>query len=321
MRNICVCLEFLSEPRCAAIRETAERLGFSVRFFTPEQRSEALAFVPECEVLFAHDAELVRAGAKLNWFHCSWAGVDAYCREESLFANPACVLTNNHSYGVTISEHVIMVTLMLLRRMTEYQAAMAEKYWQPPIPIRSIRGGRFTILGTGDIGRHVARRLRAMDAGQVTGVSRGGRPQPEFDTVVAIPELDAVLPETDVLIMALPGTADTAGILSRERLFLLPEGACVVNVGRGTAIDQTALCDALNSGHLGGAALDVMAPEPLPEAHPLWSARNIILTPHVSGTMNLPYTCDVTVEQFCRNLERYAAGTPLEGVVDRTAGY
>ena len=321
MGNICVCLEFLSEQHRAAIRETAESLGFTVRFFTPEQRSEALAFVPDCQVLFAHDAELVRGAGQLKWFHCSWAGVDAYCREEGLFADPACILTNTHSYGVTIAEHVIMVTLMLLRRMTEYQSAMAEKHWLEPVPIRSIRGGRFTLLGAGDIGRHIARRLRAMEAGRVTAVSRSGRPQPDFDGVLPITKLDDILPETDVLILALPGTAETAGILGRRRMALLPEGACVINVGRGTAIDQGALCDALNSGHLGGAALDVMTPEPLPADAPLWSAKNVILTPHVSGSMNLPYTCDLTVELFCRNLRRYAAGQPLEGVVDRGNGY
>ena len=87
------------------------------------------------------------------------------------------------------------------------------------------------------------------------------------------------------------------------------------------AIDQSALCEALNSGHLGGAALDVMVPEPLTGDDPLWNAKNVILTPHVSGSMNLPYTCDLTVAQFCRNLERYAAGEALSGVVDRTAGY
>ena len=127
MRNICVCLEFLTEERCAAIRDTAEKLGFAVRFFTIEQQAEALAFVPDCEVLFAHDAELVRSAKQLKWFHCSWAGVDAYCRDDTLFAAPDCLLTNSHSYGTTIAEHVIMVTLMLLRRMVEYQSAMAEK--------------------------------------------------------------------------------------------------------------------------------------------------------------------------------------------------
>lgn len=321
MRNICVCLEFLTEERCAAIRDTAEKLGFAVRFFTIEQRAEALAFMPQCEVLFAHDPELVRAGTNLKWYHCAWAGVDLYCRDDTLFANPDCLLTNTHSYGTTIAEHVIMVTLMLLRRMPEYQSAMAGKHWLEPVPIRSIRGGRFTLLGTGDIGHHVARRLRAMEAATVTGVSRSGRPQPGFDAVVPTAELDSILPDTDVLIMALPSTAETIGILSRERLALLPQGAYVINVGRGTAIDQTALCDALNGGHLGGAALDVMVPEPPEEDSLLWTAKNLILTPHVSGSTNLPYTCDLTVDLFCRNLEHYAAGMPLAGIVDRRSGY
>ena len=141
MRNICVCLEFLTGERCAAIQETAEALGFTVRFFTLEQRTEALAFMPECEVLFAHDPELVRAGTALKWYHCAWAGVDLYCRDDSLFAAPDCLLTNNHSYGTTIAEHVIMVTLMLLRRMPEYQSAMAEKHWLAPIPSAPSREG------------------------------------------------------------------------------------------------------------------------------------------------------------------------------------
>ena len=210
---------------------------------------------------------------------------------------------------------------MMMRRMPEYQSAMAEKHWLASLPIHSIHGSRFTLLGTGEIGRNIARRLRAMGAAHVAGVSRSGRPQPDFDTVLPIESLDSILPETDALILALPGTAETAGILSRERLALLPESAFVVNVGRGSAIDQIALCDALNSGRLAGAALDVMTPEPPPEDSPLWSAKNIILTPHVSGSTNLPYTCNLTVELFCRNLRRYAAGEPLEDIVDRAAGY
>ena len=120
---------------------------------------------------------------------------------------------------------------------------------------------------------------------------------------------------------ALPAVADTAGILSRERIALLPREAIVVNVGRGSAIDQDALMEALNAGRIAGAALDVVVPEPLPKDHPLWSTRNLLLTPHISGNMSLGYTCDRNLDMFCRDLENYAAGRPLEHRVDRKRGY
>ena len=120
--------------------------------------------------------------------------------------------------------------------------------------------------------------------------------------------------------MGLPGTAETVHILNRDRIALLPSDAYVINVGRGTAIEQEPLIEALNSGRLAGAALDVMDPEPLPKDHPLWEAKNLILTPHVSGNMTLGYTCDRNVELFCADLRTYAAGRPLAGLVDRTRG-
>ena len=99
------------------------------------------------------------------------------------------------------------------------------------------------------------------------------------------------------------------------------ELAEMLNVGRGTAVDQEALIEALNGGRLAGAALDVMDPEPLPPDHPLWSAKNLILTPHVSGNMTLGYTCDRNVEMFCEDLQNYAQGRPLSHLVDRVRGY
>ena len=126
-----------------------------------------------------------------------------------------------------------------------------------------------------------------------------------------ISALDDVLPRTKILVMALPSTPETVHILNRERIALLPADACVINVGRGTALDQKALAEALNSGKLAGAALDVMDPEPLPQDDPLWDARN----------MTLGYTCDENVARFCADLENYAAGRPLAGLVDRNRGY
>ena len=291
-RDICVYLEFLTPAHKAQIEKAARETGFSVHFFDLDQFEEARACLQHCEVLYAHDLALLKAApASLQWYCCSFAGVDIYCKDPSVFANPQCLLTNSSGYGVTIAEHVVMVTLMLLRRMPEYEAVVRQHSWSRQLPIRSIRD------------------------------SRSGRPSADFDQVLPIPRLDEVLPETKILVMALPSTPETENILSRERIALLPPEAYVINVGRGTALDQDALTEALNSRRLAGAALDVMVPEPLPPDHPLWNARNLILTPHVSGNMTLGYTCDVNVEMFCRDLANYAAGRPLVNLVDRTLGY
>ena len=321
-RNICIYQEFLTAAHKAQIQETAEKLGFAPCFFTLDQFEEAKACLQDCEVLYAHSPDLLRAApATLRWYCCSFAGVDPYCKDPSIFSNPDCVLTNSNVYGVTIAEHVVMVTLMLLRRMPEYEEIVRNRSWSNQLPIRSIRDNEFTILGTGNIGVNVAERVRGMGAAKITGLSRSGRPSADFDQVLPISRLDEVLPETKILVMALPSTPETENILSRERIALLPPEAYVINVGRGTALDQDALTEALNSRRLAGAALDVMVPEPLPPDHPLWNARNLILTPHVSGNMTLGYTCDVNVEMFCRDLANYAAGRPLVNLVDRTLGY
>ncbi|MBP3509565.1 D-2-hydroxyacid dehydrogenase [Oscillibacter sp.] len=321
-RNICIYQEFLTDAHKAQIQKTAEELGFTPHFFTPGQFEEAKDCLQSCEVLYAHSPKLLRAApATLKWYCCSFAGVDPYCKDPAIFANPDCILTNSNVYGVTIAEHVVMVTLMLLRRMPEYEEVVRNRSWSNQLPIRSIRDNEFTILGTGNIGVNVADRMRGMGAAKIIGLSRSGKPHPAFDGVHPIADLDRVLPDTKILVMALPGTAETIHILNRERIALLPKDAYVINVGRGTAIEQEPLIEALNEGRIAGAALDVMDPEPLPADHPLWSAKNLILTPHVSGNMTLGYTCDTNVAMFCEDLKNYAAGKPLNGFVDRAKGY
>ena len=322
-RDICIFQEFLTPAHKAQITAVAKETGFVPHFFTLEQRTEAEECLQHCEVLYAHDVPMLRAAPEtLQWYCCSFAGVDPYCRDDGAFRNPHCILTNSNVYGVTIAEHVVMVTLMLLRRMPEYEEVMRNRGWSNQLPIRSIRDNEFTILGTGNIGTHVARRMRGMGAKKIVGLSRSGKAQPGiYDAVYPISELDEVLKQTKILVMALPGTAETIHILNRERIALLPRDACVINVGRGTAVDQAALKEALDAGKLAGAALDVMDPEPLPKDDPLWETKNLILTPHVSGNMTLGYTCDENVRLFCEDLKNYAAGRPLNGFVDRKRGY
>ena len=127
-RNSCIYQEFLTDAHKARIQKTAEAAGFTPHFFTLDQFEEAKACLQNCEILYAHSPELLRAApATLKWYCCSYAGVDPYCKAPAIFANPDCILTNSNVYGVTIAEHVVMVTLMLLRRMPEYEEVVRNR--------------------------------------------------------------------------------------------------------------------------------------------------------------------------------------------------
>ena len=323
MRKIAVYVSFMNDRYRAQLRTAAAEQGFDLDFYDCNRDSAALlGRIGDYEVIYGHpDPAWLKRAARLRWLCSDFAGVEKYL-DEAIWPSPDCLLSNSSgAYGPAIAEHIVMVLLMLLRRMPEYQSAMAERAWPCLTPIRALTGSRVVVLGTGDVGRSAARRLKALGA-SVTGVCRSGRSEdPAFDRVLPVGQLNELLPQADALVMALPATAETAGVLSRERIALLGPQALVVNVGRGSAIDQPALVEALTARRLAGAALDVMDPEPLPPDHPLWQCPNTILTPHVSGNMALGLTCDLDVDMFCRDLGRYAAGEPLENLVDRSRGY
>ena len=320
MRKLAVCVTFMNEKYRRQIDAAAEAAGFVVHYY--DTQAALTPHIGDYEVLFGHPVPaLLRQAAQLQWLCSDHAGVDRYL-DDAAWPHSECILSNSSgAYGATISEHILMVLLMLLRRMPEYQADLSRRQWTYYAPIRSVIGSHIVVLGAGDIGSNTARRLKALGA-SVTGVCRSGRSdEPAFDHVVPTAELDSVLPSADVLVMALPATPETVGILSRERLALLPEHAYVINVGRGSAVDQEALEEALRAGRLAGAALDVMMPEPLPAGHSLWDCPRLIITPHVSGNASLGLTCDINVDMFCADLARYAAGKPLGNLVDRGRGY
>lgn len=323
MKKIAVYTGFMTEAYREKINQAAAAAGFTADYYDSAQPTEALAAnLEKYEIIYGHVTPALLKGAKsLRWLCSDFAGVEGYL-DEAVWPHPDCLLSNSSgAYGPTIAEHIVMLALMLLRRMPEYLPALARREWPYYAPIRSITGSHIVMLGTGDIGSHTARRMKALGA-SVTGVCRSGKSaEPAFDLILPVGELDGVLPKADLLVMALPATAGTAGVLSRKRIDLLPPSAYVINVGRGAAIDQAALAEALQSRRLAGAALDVMVPEPLPADHPLWSCPNTIITPHISGNMSLGLTCDLDVEMFCRDLAHFVAGEPLEHLVDRARGY
>ena len=319
-RKIVVFIPGFSEKLAARIREEAERNGFTPVF--PRDREEAKAAAANAEVLFTYFRGLCVHAPEVKWVCTPFAGVEPFL-EEGILRNPDTLLTSSSgAYGVTIAEHVVMVTLEMMRRRAEYSEIVRRREWTRDLHIHSIRGSRITLLGTGNIGQECAKRLRAFEPASLTGVNlRGGNPDGLFDRIVTADRLEEILPETDLLILSLPATEETRGILDAERLAMLPEGARIVNVGRGSALDQKALEKLLRAGKLAGAALDVFEEGPLPAEDSLWDCPGLVITPHIAGNMTLDYTAEKIAEQFLENLRNYAAGRPLRHLVDRRREY
>ena len=318
-RRLVVVNPALEDAHIRQIRAIAEKNGFEALFF--QKTAQALPYLDNAEVVFGQSARLAQNSPRLRWLCTPSAGVDQFTAP-GVFASPDAVLTNSSgAYGVTIAEHVVMFALEMLRRQTDYSAIVARREWKRDLPVRSIKNSHVTLLGTGDIGQEAAIRLRAFGPASLVGVNRGGKnPKGLFDRVVLQDAQDSVLPETDILVISLPGTPETFHMLDARRLALLPDQALVINVGRGSVIDQKALEKELRGGRLC-AALDVFEQEPLPPDDSLWDCPNLLIAPHVAGNMTLPYTKERIVALFLEDFENYCAGRPLLRQVDLKKGY
>ncbi|MFD6175525.1 MULTISPECIES: NAD(P)-dependent oxidoreductase [unclassified Isoptericola] len=254
----------------------------------------------------------------LRWVQTLAAGPDDVLAAG--FASDVVLTCGTGLHSRTVAEHALTLVLGLVRRMPRMRRAQAEHRWaselgglQPLRPdgaVTTLLGARVLIWGLGSIGGALAPLLRQLGA-DVRGVARsagerGGVP------VVAEADLDEELAGTDVLVMILPTTRATDRALDARRLAALPPGAYVVNVGRGSTVDEEALVDALRAGRLAGAALDVAATEPLPAGSPLWDAPGLVLTPHAAG--GRPVGAD---ELIAHNLRALRAGENLRNVVPR----
>ena len=210
---------------------------------------------------------------------------------------------------------------MLNHRLHEAWLMQRDGQWKSPPTVRQITtlpGRRLCVLGLGVIGQRCAK-LGAAHGMSVVGLRRHPRPHEHCQAVYGPDRLADALAGADVVMNLLPGTSATAGMIGAEQLELLADGAVFLNAGRGSTVDTDALAEALRSGKLGGAGLDVVDPEPLPPGHPLWTMPNVLLTPHYSGLVADYHARAESV--FLANLQRYLAGRPLQGVVDKEAGY
>lgn len=230
----------------------------------------------------------------------------------------ATLLNNRGTHAVKSGEFGIMAVLMLASRVpqmvTHQRAGRWQKLWGTVLA-----GKRLTIIGLGTLGGATA--THAAHFGMhVTGVRAHPAPHPACAQVIAPDQLDAVLPRTDYLVLACPLTDSTRNIMPRHRLERLPRGAGVVNIGRGELIDQDALCDLLDRGHLSGAVLDVFDPEPIPPGHRLWTTPNLVISPHTAADDPATYN-PRSLDIFLENVSAWRAGKPLPNRFDTARGY
>ncbi len=264
----------------------------------------------------------LKEAVNLKWLQIPWSGADGYADHPDF---PKQVLLTNATgaFGRPIAEYAFAAAFSLMRRFHQYRDRQNEHKWLWQGDEMSPTGKYVLILGAGDIGTNVAKLFNPFGC-HITGVRRVVRECPvDFDAVVTLEGAEEILPQADIVICAMPDTPLTRGYLNRRRLGLLKETAILVNVGRGTLIDHSALADLLNEGKLFGAALDVTDPEPLPEDHPLWSCPNALITPHVSGRTfsGLKYKENFFFDLCRENLQLYLEDKPLKNTVDLTTGY
>ena len=318
-RKITAAVAFDTPERRVRIDASAQKLGFEVHWV--ENGKVTAEDVQDCEIFFGMlPPELLRQAKSLKWLQCSFAGVDRYA-DQAQYAENIAITNASGAYGITISEHMVVTLLMLMRRMPEYHEMQKKREWYCVGQIKSVMNSVITVVGVGDIGSNFAKRVLPMGA-FVRGVRRTEGPKPAAAAeIYTVDRLDEAITGADVVALCLPGTGETRRLFDRERMLKMKPGAILMNVGRGNAVDLLALDELLRSGHLGGAAIDVTEPEPLPPEHPLWTAPHALITPHISGNTSLPLTCDIIVDIFLDNLERYSKGQALQHLVNLKMGY
>ncbi|MCL1632541.1 D-2-hydroxyacid dehydrogenase [Sporolactobacillus sp. CPB3-1] len=274
--------------------------------------SDAVAFVG------APSDEMLKKMPLLRWLQLPSAGANHFVNHPDLAKS--VVLTNSSGvFGVQGAEHTLALILALAREIPLYVKQAQQHLWQQGSKCLSIDGSTATIIGFGDIGSEIAHRLKAFGT-RIFAVKRNaGKVPQDADAVFDLDNFDRALNESDIVINVLPLTKETDSVINRERFDSMKRGTLFINVGRGRTVDETALIEALESGNVGGAGLDVTVEEPLPAASRLWGFSNVLITSHSLGVGPGKYQKRAALIE--RNLKHFILGENLENRVDRSLGY
>ena len=323
-RRIVVVMEARQRQSRPDAIEWLKQVARDAEFVVAPSRKEAAKLLDGADVLLGYCThETLTKGKNLRYILNYSAGVDK-CMSSPLIRERELLLTNmQRLYGPGIAEHTIGLMYALTRKLYVFHDRQRERIWDRKAVDRTqmweVQGRTMLVVGLGGIGTQIARRANALGM-RVIATRNSSREGPDFvDYVGLAHELAELAGQADVVVNATPLTPATTGLFDGTFFSNMTPGAYFINVGRGKSVVTDDLIDALNSGHLGGAALDVQDPEPLPAGHPLWSARNVIITPHISAGS------DVQMQRFWllvrENLRRYTMGERMLNVVDIERGY
>jgi len=283
------------------------------RELTADQRRRWRELLGRAEVTFEFDWEepkhvLTRA-PKLRWVQATSSGIGPLVAEIGLADSHVRVTNAAGVHAQPLAEFVLMAVLYFLKEMPRLTRWKKERHWERFCG-RELAGSKMLLIGLGKVGGRIAELSAAMGV-EVIGHRRSTSRKPPLGVARMVDRagLDAALPDTDLLVIAAPETPETLNLVDRRRLQLLPPHAVLVNVGRGSLVDEGALIELLESGRLSGAALDVFTHEPLPPNSPLWAMPNVIVSPHSASTVMQEN--DRLVDLFIENLHRYLHGQPL----------
>jgi len=256
----------------------------------------------------------------LKWIHLYSAGVDRYAEMFKSIENPPRLTNNRGTYAVPLTEHSLAMLFAVVRKINNYVKNQAERNWHYEGRVKEIHSSTAGIVGFGDVGKYTAKMLKALGAKVlVQKLNKSEKPEYVDEIYYGDDGLDAMLSQCDFVLLSLPGTKATKHLLDRERMLKMKPGAVITNVGRGNTIDCDALADLIESGHIGGAGLDVTDPEPLNSEHKLWGLENVIITPHMAGSS--PNAGARTLKVFEDNLADYIAGKKMINEIDFDKGY
>ncbi len=286
-----------------------------------KSEDELLGLLPDTNVLicsnYGYKESWLSVAKKLKWIQSIAAGNEKLI--PSLIGTPVMLADSSGVHAEPIAEQVMGYMLMFERKLLAAVKGQERKEWSMDMAVGELKGKTILVVGLGAVGRGIARICKCLGMRVIATKRAVSAAEDCVDELHHAAELPALLPFADYIVLSLPATKETLHMFGAGEFSLMKRTAHFINIARGSVADEPALIEALKSGKIAGAALDVFETEPLPESSPLWGMDNVIITPHNSGLT--PYYMDRVVKIFCSNLKAYLEGLPMPTAVDMKRGY